>query len=299
MPWTETAPAPQNVKDPRHLAALEWFQNQAGKEVAWPEPLDGMYLVNKAKGIHKPADLSHALSVRQSLEGPYTDAIRVTPSGWVLDYNQEGSDPNYFTNRALQECMKDAVPVGVVIQVKPKPNPRYKVLGLGAVTSFKDGRFAIRQYESSIESAIDVVAFSPDFDATSLDDARKKELRSIAIRRGQPGFRNELIEAYNGRCAVTGCPLQPILEAAHILPYRGEKTNHVQNGLLLRADIHALFDLGLLSIDSNNLTIITSPDLQGTDYQNLSGKEILLPTSKAQWPSREALEARAKLFDIE
>ncbi|WP_200883691.1 HNH endonuclease [Archangium violaceum] len=52
--------------------------------------------------------------------------------------------------------------------------------------------------------------------------------------------------AYGGRCALTDCEEPRVLEAAHIFPYHGPQTNHVTNGLLLRADLHVLFDLGLL-----------------------------------------------------
>ena len=59
-------------------------------------------------------------------------------------------------------------------------------------------------------------------------------------------FRDALIGAYAGRCAITGCSVLDILEAAHITPYLGPDTNHVTNGLLLRADLHTLFDTCLL-----------------------------------------------------
>lgn len=87
MPWTHpTIPAPL-VAGERHLSALGWFQTQAGNEIPWPEPFGGMFLVNKAKGIHKPAELGHALSIRQSLSGPYEDAIKLKGNGsWSLDY---------------------------------------------------------------------------------------------------------------------------------------------------------------------------------------------------------------------
>lgn len=80
----------------------------------------------------------------------------------------------------------------------------------------------------------------------SEEDARQRELRAVFLRRGQEKFRKDLINAYKSRCAVTGCNIVEILEAAHIIPYRGEHTNRCNNGLLLRADIHTLFDLGLL-----------------------------------------------------
>jgi hypothetical protein len=86
------------------------------------------------------------------------------------------------------------------------------------------------------------------FDASNEKDARAKTLRTIVQRRGQPQFRQKLITAYAGRCAMTGCAVPDILEAAHIKPYMGDHSNHVTNGLLLRADVHTLFDLGLVRI---------------------------------------------------
>ncbi len=54
---------------------------------------------------------------------------------------------------------------------------------------------------------------------------------------------------YEHRCVVTGCTVIAVLEAAHIRPYRRPEDNDVKNGLLLRADIHTLFDLNLLGIE--------------------------------------------------
>lgn len=74
------------------------------------------------------------------------------------------------------------------------------------------------------------------FDPTGAVDARETVARQIKARRGQQAFRDKLLAAYGGRCAITGCPVPDVLEAAHIHPYRGEETNHVVSGLLLRAD---------------------------------------------------------------
>lgn len=89
-------------------------------------------------------------------------------------------------------------------------------------------------------------------------DARKRIRRDVVARQGQGQFRDALIRAYDGRCAVTGCDELYALEAAHIRPYRGEHTNITANGLLLRADIHTLFDLGLLAVNPETLTVVIS-----------------------------------------
>jgi putative restriction endonuclease len=79
------------------------------------------------------------------------------------------------------------------------------------------------------------------------------------------------------------------LEAAHIIPYNGPKTNHPANGLLLRADLHVLFDLGLIAVDPSRLVAILAPRLKGTTYAEFEGKTLSLPSDQNLWPSIHAL----------
>jgi predicted restriction endonuclease len=97
------------------------------------------------------------------------------------------------------------------------------------------------------------------------------------------------LAAYHDRCAITGCAVAEVLEAAHIVPYRGPKTNHVANGLLLRTDFHTLFDLGLVAVDAEEMTLVVSPKLSGTPYEEFQGRPVSLPDSRKSQPSREAL----------
>lgn len=124
------------------------------------------------------------------------------------------------------------------------------------------------------------------------DDERRKVMRSIAVRRGQRQFREKLIARDNSRCLVTGCEILDLLEAAHISPYRGERDNHIENGLLLRSDIHTLFDLDLLGIEPETLTLHLSFTIQDDSYRHLEG-QILRPTSPL---SRAALQQRWLAF---
>jgi HNH endonuclease len=135
------------------------------------------------------------------------------------------------------------------------------------------------------------------FDANNLEDTRSKTTRSIAQRRGQPKFRRQLLDAYGGRCPITGCNAEAALEAAHIMPYRGKDSNHVTNGLLLRADIHTLFDLHLLSIHPDTREIILSPELTTSSYQRAYGNQKLRsPREQSALPDRTALENHYKIF---
>lgn len=281
---------------PEHVAALTWFHERTGQDISWPAPLNGMFLVNKAKGIHKPQGLDYALSVRQSLDGPYDDALHWAPdSSWYLQYQHEGTNPEYFTNRAMNACRADGVPVGVFLQVRQRPNPIYKVLGLGLVTADKDGVFTIRQYGSIIERADGAVAIqlpAEAFDAANMADARSREMRAIALRQGQPAFRRQLLNAYSGMCAVSGCSISAVLEAAHISPYRGTHTNHINNGILLRTDLHTLFDLGLLRIEPGTYIVSIASALRNSEYYQFHGKRLRLPIDAHCLPDYDALHAK-------
>ena len=288
------------IEGENHRDALEWFAARSGQEVGWPVPVGDMFLMNRAKGIHKPRGMRYALSIRQSLSGPYADALHIGKDGaWFLEYNMEGANPSYFTNVALRACMEDGVPVGVVIQTIAKPNPRYKVLGLGNVTKERTGSFTIRQFGAKadiIEAGLNVIVTNADFDAKNNEDARKITTRSIAVRRGQPAFRQALLAAYQGKCAITGCTVGVLLEAAHILPYQGDHTNHVQNGLLLRTDIHTLLDLGLLAIRPSTYEVVLSKRLSDSEYWHLHGQKMTIPLALNLRPSDEALAKRTHDF---
>ncbi|MBO3122143.1 HNH endonuclease [Klebsiella pneumoniae] len=85
------------------------------------------------------------------------------------------------------------------------------------------------------------------------------------------------------QCAVTGCSIQVLLEAAHITPYAGAWHTRAQHGLLLKTDIHTLFDRGLLWIDTD-FKIRISERLAGTEYAELNGRCLMLPKDKKNWP---------------
>ena len=91
-------------------------------------------------------------------------------------------------------------------------------------------------------------------------DRREVVERQLRERRGRQQFRDALRERYRDCCLVTGCQVLAVLEAAHINPYRGEEDNHPANGLLLRSDIHTLFDLDLLGIEPEKLRVELHPE---------------------------------------
>ncbi|WP_225610227.1 HNH endonuclease [Pseudomonas sp. PDM19] len=165
----------------------------------------------------------------------------------------------------------------------------------GSLEAFVEQAFQGQIPETHFERELQEIALEAEsvdpFSPKDLVDGRKKVLQEIVRRQGQPKFRKQLLAAYDGRCTVTGCDVEAVLEAAHIAPYLGKDSNSVQNGLLLRADIHTLFDLGMLKVDAKG-TVHLHEKLRGTVYEQYGDQFIRLPADKALAPSPEALDLK-------
>ncbi|MFY9779964.1 MAG: HNH endonuclease [Candidatus Baltobacteraceae bacterium] len=103
----------------------------------------------------------------------------------------------------------------------------------------------------------------------------------VAARRGQGAFRLMVIDAYDRRCAVTGERTLPVLEAAHIQPFIEHGRHEVRNGILMRSDLHKLYDRGLVTVEPD-LTFRVSRTIDrdysnGKVYYALEGKTIASP----------------------
>lgn len=298
---------------PEHRRALEWFWDRRGELIGWPEPLGGLFLVNRPKGIHKPKGWTHALSVRQSLRGPYADRPPVGPiaGDWTYDYFQEGSDPDerdrYPTNRGLMAYALDDVPVAVLIQEKGRPKVQYRVWGLAKVSGWHEGHFTLRGYNASgdIQSPsadkFDIVYDQAPhaYDGVAeiglpLDpeDARRRIEAQIVIRQGGSKFRKAALKNFDGRCAISDCRVEAVLEAAHIVPYRGPQTDQADNALLLRSDLHILFDRDLLQIDPDTGQVILAPELEKSPYREFAGRRVRLAEGVAVETFKSRLHQR-------
>ncbi len=77
----------------------------------------------------------------------------------------------------------------------------------------------------------------------------------------------------------------------------GPESNHVSNGLLLRADIHTLLDLDLLGIDPESLQVVVGEQLLATCYEEFDSRELTLPDDAAMAPSKAALQQRWERFN--
>lgn len=125
-------------------------------------------------------------------------------------------------------------------------------------------------------------------------DHRNFTPRKTAERKGQKAFKSKLIRAYGERCMFSKCDVREAIQASHIRPYRGIKDDHPENGLLLRSDLHILFDADLLGIDPEKKLVHLHPSIAGTSYKQFLGKPLIIGTRHC--PSRKALEIRWKMF---
>jgi len=101
--------------------------------------------------------------------------------------------------------------------------------------------------------------------------------RTIRARRGDKRLRNQLRQSYGDRCGISGpCP-RDLLEVAYIVPYPQGNVHSLANAILLRSDLHTLWDLNLIGIDPDDLKVCISDQLLGTGYEKLQGRTIVAP----------------------
>ena len=107
---------------------------------------------------------------------------------------------------------------------------------------------------------------------TKPDSEKKEGLAQVKIRLKQSEYRKNLVEYWEGKCAVTGCKLEVILIASHAKPWRKCETNNEcvskYNGFLLTPNLDRLFDYGLISFDDNGKILISS-EVTETEYESL------------------------------
>jgi putative restriction endonuclease len=305
MPGTYMRPA-------WHQEVLGWFELNAGRTFA-KRPFDvglPVKATSAQKGIWKSALSPYAISVVQTPKGVYADQDPIPHSDgtWRYFYHQQGqsaddlADPErIFANAALFKCKKGNVPVGVVIPAESGEG--YQVLGLAFVEGYSNGYFELvgpvsvgavgelQVADLSSASSAALIGFPiGEFDPNATQDNRLKVIAEVRRRQGGARFRKALLRAYDARCAMTRYDATPALEAAHILPYRGAQTNHVANGLLLRADMHDLFDLGLIAVDTSAMRLLLASELIGTEYEKYAGTSMWIPRASEARPNIEALD---------
>lgn len=159
-----------------------------------------------------------------------------------------------------------------------------------SVWSIEEVQMFCRAFESLLNSKGVSVSLPQGQRALSVQapPVDERVMREILSRRGQAQFRAALLKAYRGRCAISGCTDIAVLEAAHITAHSETQDYRVANGILLRADLHTLFDLRLISIDPRSGKVVVSARL-GTTYQHFNHVAASLPVDVALQPDASFL----------
>lgn len=276
---------------------------------------------NLAEGIYKPANDQFAFCIwSRSAAGRdreiYSDVFRPQKDGsWTMFYAAKEGSLESASNRSLFACMKDKVPVLVIVTSRPSNEPggsRYRIVGPAMVESFnaESRRFSIRgsseglydyigTYKTPFETAISALRTSliTPFQ-TREPHARYKVEREARDR----AFRLIVLEEYRNQCAV--CQSKFLLkqpsgdtlteaEAGHIIPVSNEGPEDPRNGLSFCKRHHWAFDSGLFTIMDSKIVKISPSVLraerQRFDLEEYDGEPLIGPASDACRPAEEAL----------
>lgn len=259
-------------------------------------------LVNPQRGIFKPQKMRFLLSIRTVLPRTerrvwYDDQRdvhrQIFDGEEAIDYAFMGDDPQAPDNRWLREACENKIPVIYFLGVVPGV---YQAV-LPVFISDRDA--------ASLKAS--VVFGTPD-DTTLMAPQnaveRRYALRAVKQRLHQASFREAVILAYGGRCAISGIPEPLLLDAAHIIEDRNEQLGQpvVTNGLPLSKLHHAAFDAHLIGIDpdyrlhvSQRLLIQHDGPMMDT-LKRLDGAMLHRPHRQKDWPVRERLAIRFAHF---
>jgi putative restriction endonuclease len=243
-------------------------------------------LVNPQRGIFKPRQMRYLLSIKTVFPRPgarvwYDDQTQVHQQIYdgdeTVDYSFMGKNHDAADNRWLREGMENRVPIIYFLGISPglyqAVVPTY-VSGWNARTSKAQiafgvpGRVDLAMPRNSIE--------------------RHYALRAVKQRLHQASFRNAVITAYNGRCALSGLPETRLLDAAHIIADLDEEYGQpeVQNGIPLSKIHHAAFDAHLIGIDADYRIHVAERLMEQSDGPMLEALKDL-HNAKLHLPSRE------------
>ncbi len=258
--------------------------------------------INPQRGIFKPRQMAHLLSIRTVFPRPgtrvwYDDQKQVHGQIYqgedVIDYAFMGSNANSAENRWLREAMSDRVPIVYFLGIAPgvyQPILPTYVVGWNARELKAQVTFGLQETRA------------PDYPSTVGE--RRYALREVKQRLHQASFREAVISAYGGRCAVTGLPERRLLDAAHIFADSDEELGHpvVPNGLPLSKIHHAAFDTHLIGIDADYRIHVSRRLMAQRDgpmlelLKETDGARLHPPSRAKDYPDRHRLELRFDVF---
>lgn len=257
-------------------------------------------LINPRRGIYKPTQMRYLLSIKTVFPRPgarvwYDDQRQVHRQIYegdeAVDYAFMGQNADAAENRWLREAMQNGVPIIYFLGTSPGI---YKAIIPSFVIGWDPGSLKAR------------IAFSEDEQLHVPETAaeRRYALRQVKQRLHQATFREAVITAYRGRCALSGLHEPVLLDAAHIIEDKHEQLGQpmVQNGLPLAKTHHAAFDAHLLGIDPDFRIHLSKHLLQQKDGPTLEALKALhthrihLPARRKDWPDQDRLAIRFEQF---
>ncbi len=218
---------------------------------------------------------------------------RIFESEETVEYAFMGQDPDAADNRWLREAFENRIPIIYFLGIAPG---RYQAI-LPAFISGWDAKALKARVEFGVP---DREALAPPENALE----RRYALRAVKQRLHQASFREAVISAYNGRCALSGLPEPLLLDAAHIVSDKDERLGQpvVPNGIPLSKIHHAAFDAHLIGIDPDYRQHVSERLLRQNDgamleaLKRLSGGTIHLPNRMKDHPDRDRLAMRFERF---
>ena len=259
-------------------------------------------LINPQRGIFKPQQMRFLLSIRTVFPKPggkiwYDDQRdvhrQIFEGDETVDYAFMGQNPEAADNRWLREAFQSRIPV---------------IYFLGIAPARDQSMFPAFISEWDANDLKARVAFGvPEQEVLAPPESaleRRYALRAVKQRLHQASFREAVITAYNGRCAVSGLPEQRLLDTAHIISDKNERLGQpiVANGLPLSKIHHAAFDAHLIGIDPDYRLHVSDRLLDQNDgpmleaLKQLSGETIHLPNRVKDRPDRDRLALRFGRF---
>lgn len=212
------------------------------------------------------------LTRRERLRRMSSDEVRMAIQTWSLEDLRELWSQRERKLTYLEDCALLLAQIRFQAGIDSTLKGAAEVIGFDAIQNLVGTLEESGEDLTPYDQTAKVEEPSPQkVEQASTEKAVTLALR--AIREGQGAFRRQLIEYYGPRCMVTGTEVAEVIDAAHIIPYGGPDTNTLSNGLLLRKDVHALFDRGLLQI-TPDLAIGVSTEVEDDHYRALDGSRL-------------------------
>lgn len=252
----------------------------------------GLIYVKKFGEQNQPLNFNFKSDNREAVSGDWSlDLHKPQPLVYMLYHRLGDGSGNIWTGRYVRTL---EVGSRYRIELDEVSGPTPVNMTFRELTGVKEPEAGIRYARRTAREEMALDSLSTV--TTQVGMADSETLGLIKRRRGQDQFRKNLLKAWDRQCAVTGCKIVDLLEAAHIEPHRDGHNFQTKNGLLLRADIHTLFDLGLISIDEK-FCIHIAPKIARSEYAILKGKLLMkCPKNVEDMPSTKALKKHHNVF---